>query len=270
MGYTNYLTRPEKIDGYAFNCFLADAATLVAAWFDYCTGKNRSLTITDEEVVEAVGEGLLVKDLFRLNEEPDITPEGLWDMLIILEHKGDFRTKGANLACHFVRQKKLHLGFPTTSSSEDVYISPELHEWDNQNMIFCKTNRDQPFDMLVAALFALAEEKTRGAFKFSSDDVFQQKAGWELLRAVFGSRRFPARPAFKVRNVNHLEWAASVFLDLLDEMPDQKIDAMIPLIFERLNERFEMKRVSQKSLKTALVNRLEEYYCKDYYIRALR
>lgn len=270
MGYTNYLTRPEKFDGYTFNCFLADAATLVAAWFDYCTGKNRSLTITDEEVVEAVGEGLLVKDLFRLNEEPDITPEGLWDMLIILEQKGDFRTKGANLACHFVRQKKLHLGFPTTSSSEDVYISPELHEWDNPNMIFCKTNRDQPFDMLVTALFALAEEKTRGAFKFSSDDVFQQKAGWELLRAVFGSRRFPARPAFKVRNVNHLEWAASVFLDLLDEQPDQKIDAMMPLIFERLNERFEMKRVSQKSLKTALVNRLEQYYRKDCYIRALR
>lgn len=270
MGYTNYLTRPEKIDRYAFNCFLADAATLVAAWFDYCTGKNRSLAITDEEVVEAVGDGLLVKDLFRFDEDPDITPDGLWDMLAILEQKGDFRSKGANLACHFVRQKKLHLGFPTTSSSEDVYISPELQEWDNPNRIFCKTNRDQPFDMLVAALFALAEEKTHGAFKFSSDDVFQQKAGWELLRAVFGSRRFPSRPAFKVRNVNHLEWAVSVFLNVLDKQPDQKIDAMIPLIFERLNERFEMKRVSQKSLKTALVNRLEEYYCKDYYIRALR
>ena len=270
MGYTNYLTRPEKIDRYAFNCFLADAATLVAAWFDYCTGKNRSLAITEEEVVEAVGDGLLVKDLFRFDEDPDITPEGLWDMLTILEQKGDFRTKGANLACHFVRQKKLHLGFSTTSCSEDVYISPELHEWDNSKMIFCKSNRDQPFDMLVAALFALAEEKTHGAFKFSSNDVRQQEAGWELLRAVFGSKRFPARPAFKVRNVNHLEWAASVFLDILDEQPDQKIDAMMPSIFERLNERFEMKRVSQKSLKTALVNTLEEYYCKDYYIRALR
>lgn len=255
MGYTNYLRRPSEIDLYDFNCFLADAATLVAAWYDYCTGKNRSLTITDEEVVEAVGDGLLVKDLFRLDEAPDITPEGFWDMLTILEQKGDFRTKGVNLACHFVRLKKLHLGFPSTSKSEDVYISPELLEWNNPKMIFCKTNRDQPFDMLVAALFALAEERSRGAFKFTSDDIHQQEAAWELLRATFGSKRFPARPAFKVRSPNHKDWARTISVELLDEMPAQNVDDLVSLVFERLNERFEMKRVSRKSLKAVLADK---------------
>ena len=259
MGYTNYLRRPSESDGrnfgYYFNCFLADAATLVAAWYDFCTGKDRSIKITNTEVIRAVGNGLYPPQLFRLNDDPDLVPDGLWDMLAVLEQGGDFRSKGANLACLFVELQKLHLGFPSTSESDDVYISTELREWETTDMVFCKTNRDQPFDMLVSALFALAEEKTHGAFKFTSDDVHQQEAGWELLRAAFGSRRFPVCPAFKVRCPNHIDWADTVFWEVSEENPDQKLDDLIPLIFERLNERFEMKRVSKKSIKAALADK---------------
>lgn len=270
MGYTNYLSRPSEIDGYDFNCFLADSALLVAAWYDYCTGTDRSIRITYTEVIRTVEDGLYPYQLFRLNDDPDLAPDGLWKMLAILEQKGDFRSKGANLACHFVRLKKLHLGFPSTSESEDVYISTELREWENTDMVFCKTNRDQPFDMLVSALFALAEEKTHGAFKFTSDDVHQQEAGWELLRAVFGSRRFPVRPAFKVRNPNHIDWAKNVLLETLLKHPDLKIDDLMPLIFARLNERFQMKRVNRQSLKSILIKEIERLILINDYGHCVR
>lgn len=246
MGYTNYLKRRREMDFVQFIHFCHDTAFLLVKWFDYCTGKNRSFKITHHDANEA----LPVK---ALSSEQLLDSEDTWGdtmaCLAILESDKSEEVRVDALTQMWMEDREINFCPCDTESIEIPF--------NGDGFIFTKTHCRQPQDILVAAVYLLAEEVTGGAFKASSDDCYQMDLGFELLRAVFGESRFPVYPKFTFDKDSHRDHLLNAFITVSEEHPDLKLRELMPFILKALDKRFDLKDVSFAKMEDRLKERLE-------------
>ena len=246
MGYTNYLKRRREMDFVQFFQFCHDTALLLVKWFDYCTGKNRSFKISPHDANEA----LPVKSL---SSEQLLDTEDNWGgtmvCLAILESEKSEEERVDELTQMWMEEREINF-CPTDTESIEVSFTGD-------DFIFTKTHCRQPQDILVAAIYLLAEEVTDGAFKASSDDCYQMDLGFELLRAVFGESRFPVYPKFTFDKDAHCDHLLAAFIYVSEAHPELKLRELMPYLLKELDKRFDLTDVSFGKMEDRLKERLE-------------
>lgn len=246
MGYTNYLKRRREMDFVQFIHFCHDTATLLVKWFDYCTGKNRSFQINHHDANNDLPVKPLSSD--RLLDSED-TWGGTMACLAILESDMSEEERVDELTQMWMEDREINFCPCDTESIEIPFTGEEF--------IFTKTHCRQPQDILVAAVYLLAEEVTDGAFKASSDDCYQMDLGFELLRAVFGASRFPVYPKFTFDKDSHCDHLLAAFITVSEAHPELKLRELMPHLFMELGRRFDIKDVPFAKIEDRLKERLE-------------